>query len=38
MYVFGTHSDISLVYPKSISEKWNLAVKYNCQEVISITL
>ena len=32
------HSDICLDYPKIISEKWNLAVNFNCQEAKIITL
>ena len=29
---YSYHSDICLNYPKIISEKWNLAVNFNCQE------
>ena len=37
--VFDTHTiRICLDYPKIISEKWNLAVNFNCQEVKIITL
>ena len=32
------HSDICLDYPKIISEKWHLAVNFNCQEAKIITL
>ena len=35
---YHNHSDICLDYPKIISEKWNLAVNFNCQEAKIITL
>ena len=35
---YSYHSDICLDYPKIISEKWNLALNFNCQEAKIITL